>query len=143
MLSTKKSIVEVQVLLIDDNQQAVRLLSMMLRDMGVGKILTASNGKNGQEIIDTAGKGAIDVIVCDWNMPSLTGIELLRYLREKGDHTPFIMITGKDTVESTVEAAKAGVTFYLPKPFGPDKLEQKILLATGLLNLEDDEPRIV
>ncbi|KAF0115865.1 MAG: response regulator receiver [Rhodospirillaceae bacterium] len=143
MISIKKSIVDLQILLIDDNQQAVRLLSMMLRDMGVKNILTASNGQNGQEIIDATDKGAIDVIVCDWNMPGLTGIELLRYLRGRGDHTPFIMITGKDTVESTIEAAKAGVTFYLPKPFGPDKLEQKVLLATGLLSFEDEEPRMV
>ncbi|KAF0138279.1 MAG: hypothetical protein FD153_1409 [Rhodospirillaceae bacterium] len=46
----------------------------------------------------------------------LTGIEALRCLRGKGDQTPLIMITGKDTVESTIEVAKAGVTFYLPKP---------------------------
>lgn len=140
---TKKTTVgELTVLVIDDNQQAVRLLAMMLRDMGVGAVVTAGNGAAGLKAVEEAGRGGIDAIICDWNMPEMTGIELLRRLRASSDPTPFIMITGKDTVESTIEAAKAGVTYYLPKPFGPDKLEQKVLLATGILKLVDDKPRI-
>ncbi|MBF0560421.1 MAG: response regulator [Alphaproteobacteria bacterium] len=131
-----RTIAEISVMVIDDNRQAIRLISMMLDDMGVGKVSTANDAKTGWEAITTA-RPPFDVVVCDWNMPEMTGIELLKKLRSAGNNIPFIMITGRDTIESTITAANAGVSFYMPKPFGPDKLEQKILQATGAVPVVD------
>ncbi|MFN3075915.1 MAG: response regulator [Alphaproteobacteria bacterium] len=131
-----KTIADISVMVIDDNKQAIRLISMMLEDMGVTRIATANDGLSGLQAIQAA-KPPFDVIICDWNMPNLTGIELLKKLRSSGKHTPFIMITGRDTVESAIDAASSGVTSYLPKPFGPEKLEMKILQATGIRVIED------
>lgn len=136
-----KTIDDLSVLIIDDNQQAIRLIKMMLEDVGIPKIATAKDGNAGWEAIDGPGGNDIDVIICDWNMPGMTGIELLKKIRAAGKRVPFIMITGRDTVESTVEAATSGVSYYLPKPFGPEKLVNKILQATGIKVIKDD-PKI-
>ncbi|KAF0138280.1 MAG: hypothetical protein FD153_1410 [Rhodospirillaceae bacterium] len=64
-MTAKKAISDLQILVIDDNQQTVRLLSMMLRDMGVKKVLTAQDSLSGWDILVAAGKGAIDGIICD------------------------------------------------------------------------------
>ncbi|MEO5373188.1 MAG: response regulator [Alphaproteobacteria bacterium] len=136
-----KTIEDISVLIIDDNQQAIRLIKMMLEDVGITRIATAKDGNDGWEAIEKAGAG-LDVVISDWNMPGMTGIELLKKIRSNGKNLPFIMITGRDTVESTVEAATSGVSFYLPKPFGPEKLVNKILQATGVKVVKDPPPKI-
>lgn len=136
-MAKTKTIAELSVIVIDDNKQAVRLISMMLDDMGVGKVATSYDPVSGLEAILTATT-PIDVIICDWNMPNMTGLELLKKLRSSGNLTPFIMITGRDTVESAIDAASSGVTAYMPKPFGPEKLELKILQAAKISGIDDD-----
>ena len=64
----------------------------------------------------------VNVIICDWNMPNMNGVEFLRQLRSVDAEIPFLMVTGRTDVNSVVEAKSSGVTAYISKPFSPQQL---------------------
>jgi two-component system chemotaxis response regulator CheY len=68
----------------------------------------------------------IDVVICDWNMPKLSGIDLLRQMRSVYPDVPFLMITGRSDVESVSMAKASGVTAYIRKPFSSGASEVKL-----------------
>lgn len=124
-----------RILVVEDDPQGMILLKMLLEDLGVTHILEAPNGAEAWKIVQDlhAQKIRVGLIICDWNMPEMTGIELLTKVREIDHRTPFLMITGRGSVESTVEAKMAGVTAYVAKPYTPLQITEKILKALGLL----------
>lgn len=101
------------------------MLRAMLLDMGITQIYEAKNGREALSFIDVAPEMA-DVIICDWNMPNMTGIELLRQLRSVYPETPFLMLTGRKDIDSISEAKAGGVSAYIGKPFSPQQLEVKM-----------------
>ena len=68
----------------------------------------------------------MNLIICDWNMPNMNGVELLRQLRTVDPDMPFLMVTGRTDIESVVEAKSSGVTAYISKPFSSQQLEAKL-----------------
>ena len=116
----------IKVLLVEDNDHAMRLVKMVLRDLGVTQIFTA---KNGREALDFLGdcEDMISLVISDWNMPHVSGIELLTQLRTARPNLPFLMLTARATADSIKEARDHGVDAYLAKPFSPDQLERKII----------------
>lgn len=98
-------------------------------------VIESENGKKAQQFMETGG---IDLILCDWEMPEMTGIEFLQWVREQDDYakTPFIMVTSLDKREHVVEALNAGVNDYVSKPFSAEQLLTKFnrqLVKSGLL----------
>lgn len=84
----------------------------------------AINGLKAQELIN---QRSYDLILCDWEMPEMSGIELLGWLRkEQKNKTPFVMVTSRGDKENVVEAVQAGVNDYMGKPFSKDKLLGKV-----------------
>ena len=75
----------------------------------------------------------VDLILSDWNMPEVTGLDFLRYCRESDSlkDVPFVMITGEAEVAQITEAVKAGVTGYLTKPFSIKNLKDRLLKIDG------------
>ena len=125
-----------KILVVEDNDQAARLIMLVLKDMGAKEVVFAKDGLEAWDQIEGAKKeGAFSMIISDWNMPNLTGIQLLQRLRKTGNPVPFIMITGRGTVDSATQAVDSGVTVYIPKPFTPDQLRVKI--ASTLENASD------
>ena len=90
----------------------------------------AVNGKKAQTIME---RGAFDLILCDWEMPEMSGLELLRWARQSDRYkkTPFIMITSRGDRDHVMEAVKEGVSGYLGKPFSPEQLSGRIVKALG------------
>lgn len=132
------SLENVNILIVDDHAHTRSTISMMLRHIKVGEIFTAEDGLVAKEILDD-GRNKVNMIICDWNMPHLTGIELLRELRE-GPETqvgkvPFLMITGRGDQPSIEEARDNGVSAYILKPFTLSELEKKLqtLIQKSLL----------
>ena len=116
-----------KILVVEDNDQSARLIMMVLKDMGAQEVVFAKDGAEAWDKIEAVKKsGAFNLVISDWNMPNLTGIQLLDRLRKTGSHVPFIMITGRGTVDSATRAVDSGVTVYIPKPFTPDQLSSKI-----------------
>ncbi len=90
----------------------------------------AVNGKKAQIMME---RGAFDLILCDWEMPEMSGLELLRWARQNDSYkkTPFIMITSRGDRDHVMEAVKEGVSGYLGKPFSPEQLSGRIVKALG------------
>jgi len=114
-----------KVLIVDDFQTMRRIVKGVLKELGFKNVVEADNGLAALEVL----KGEkIDFIVSDWNMPEMTGIELLKAVRasEEWKDLPFLMVTSEGRSEQVIEAAKNRVNNYVVKPFTPTTLEEKI-----------------
>ena len=114
-----------RVLIVDDFSTMRRIIKNILRQLGFNNIIEADDGTAAWEILT---KDQVDFIISDWNMPQMTGIELLRKVRaseEFGD-LPFLMVTAEAQQENIIEAVQAKVSNYIVKPFTPETLGQKI-----------------
>lgn len=116
--------------LVADDQPAFRsMIKKMLKDMKIDQVFEAGSGREALRLIDSA-PDIVDMILCDWNMPGMSGVELLRQVRSVGLDVPFLLITGRADRESVIAARDAGVTAFIAKPFSSTQLEAKMRLAT-------------
>jgi two-component system chemotaxis response regulator CheY len=83
---------------------------------------------SGAHAWEMLGQGPVDLIISDWNMPGLKGIDLLRKVRNSEEHkaTPFLIVSAEQSSENIMEAILCGVSNYLTKPFTPDMLKRKL-----------------
>ncbi len=114
-----------RLLVVDDFSTMRRIIKNILRQLGFTNIEEADDGTTAWEIIN---KGGIDFVISDWNMPQMTGIELLRKVRasEEFADMPFLMVTAEAQQENVIEAVQAKVSNYIVKPFTAETLKQKI-----------------
>ncbi len=112
-------------LVVDDFSTMRRIIKNLLRDIGYTDVVEAEDGKLALSQLKT---GQIDFVITDWNMPNMTGLELLKEIRkEKGfDELPVLMVTAESRKEQIVEAAKSGVNGYIVKPFNAQTLREKL-----------------
>ena len=118
------SLPDLNVLVVDDENAVMRLIKMVLADFGVTQVFTAKNGAKALALLGSFDD--IDIIICDWNMPGMSGLNLLQQVRTVDREIPFIMLTGRADLSSVMEARDFGVSDYLVKPFTPEKLEAKL-----------------
>jgi two-component system chemotaxis response regulator CheY len=111
-----------RVLIVDDFSTMRRIIKNILRQLGFTNIIEADDGSAAWEILN---KDQVDFIISDWNMPQMTGIELLRASEEFAD-LPFLMVTAEAQQENIIEAVQAKVSNYIVKPFTAETLGQKI-----------------
>src|SRR5262249_36523888 len=111
-----------QILVIDDEPAIRQILAASLTRAG-HTVDTAASGREG---LMRLSKGDVEVALCDINMPDLTGIEVVREASRSGCDTPFIMMTAFSSVDTAVEAMKAGATDYMIKPLRSDELLQRL-----------------
>lgn len=116
---------QLRILIVEDQQESRALLKQMLSELGVTQVYEASDGRIGLQFIDSAFD-FVDLILCDWNMPAMTGIEFLRQVRSTGSDIPFMMITGRSDHASVIEAKNYGVNGYVRKPYSPTQIEAKL-----------------
>ncbi len=118
---------KMQVLYVEDNEFALNLGKKALQELGFKTVIVA---KDGQEAIDTFEHFPdIKLIISDWNMPKVSGIDLLHIARERWPGVPFVMVTSNDSVEHVAEARRSGVFAYVLKPFTLHGLRKKIISA--------------
>jgi CheY-like chemotaxis protein len=110
------------ILIVDDDPAILLLIKTILADQGY-RLLTAADGRQAQSIIQQKG-GEITVLLLDWEMPNMNGIDMLRWLKDQREyeHTPVIMQTAKEDPENIREGIEAGAFYYLIKPFNRDVL---------------------
>ena len=89
-------------------------------------LYTVDEADNGLDALDMARENTYDGLILDWMMPGLSGVEVLRKLREAGKATPCLMLTARDRVEDRVTGLDAGADDYLPKPFSTAELLARI-----------------
>jgi two-component system chemotaxis response regulator CheY len=122
--------VALKVLVVDDQESVRKMTSLILGEIGIRHIHEAENGKKAMEI---ASLQPIDLIISDYYMDGMDGLELLRAVRGH-PVVPFILLTGRGDRELVVKAAQAGVNNYLIKPFTAQVLRQKIEQVMGKLS---------
>jgi two-component system chemotaxis response regulator CheY len=96
------------------------------------EVMEAENGQQGYDTVAALG-GKVDVILLDWNMPGMNGIELLKLLKADAryQHIPVMMVTTERHPAQIIEAVQAGAAHYMMKPFTMDELTKKILECVG------------
>ncbi len=114
-----------KILIVDDFSTMRRIIKNLLRELGFNNTIEADDGQTALPKLHTGG---IDFLITDWNMPGMSGIELLRTVRADNNlkHIPVLMVTAEAKREQIVEAAQAGVNGYVIKPFTAATLEEKI-----------------
>jgi len=114
-----------KILIVDDLSTMRRIIKNLLRDLGYTNTHEADDGSSALPVL----KGSdFDFLITDWNMPGMTGIELLKAVRadDKLRTLPVLMVTAEAKREQIIEAAQAGVNGYVVKPFTAQALKEKI-----------------
>ena len=113
------------VLIVDDYKTMLRIIRNLLKQLDIENVEEATDG---QEALQKLRNGSFGLVISDWNMAPMTGLDLLKEVRAdarlKG--TPFIMITAESKTENVVAAKQAGVSNYIVKPFNAETLREKI-----------------
>ncbi|GAB7024059.1 chemotaxis response regulator CheY [Salidesulfovibrio brasiliensis] len=114
-----------RILVVDDFSTMRKIIKNILRQLGYTNIVEADDGTTAWDVLN---KDNIDFIVSDWNMPNMSGIELLRKVRGSEEYAdvPFLMVTAEAQQENIIEAVQAKVSNYIVKPFTPETMSQKI-----------------
>lgn len=117
--------VNMKFLVVDDFSTMRRIVKNLLKELGFSNLEEAEDG------VDALNKlrgGGFDFVVSDWNMPNMTGIDLLRAIRADATlkHLPVLMVTAEAKRENIIEAAQAGASGYVVKPFTAATLDEKL-----------------
>lgn len=114
-----------KILVVDDFATMRKVVRNMLRQIGCENVNEAENGEEGFRMAQSDSYG---LIVSDWNMPVMTGLEFLKACRaeEKTKNTPFLMVTAEALKENIIQAIQAGASNYIVKPFTPQVFEEKL-----------------
>lgn len=115
----------IKVLIVDDFATMRRILKNILKQIGFKNLLEADDGTTAMEALE---KNDIDLVISDWNMPKMTGLELLKWVRanKKYAKTPFLMVTAEAQKQNVIEAVQAGVSNYVVKPFTAEAISEKL-----------------
>jgi len=116
---------DMKILIVDDFSTMRRIIKNLLRDLGFNNTAEADDGQTALPILQS---GSFDFLVTDWNMPGMTGIDLLKAVRAdaKLSKLPVLMVTAEQKRDQIIEAAQAGVNGYIVKPFTAITLKEKI-----------------
>jgi two-component system, chemotaxis family, chemotaxis protein CheY len=118
---------ELTVLVVEDDATVRNLICSMLRRLRVAATVYAEDGKQGLQLF-RAAPTTFDLVICDWNMPVMTGLELCTQVRADRPDLPFLMVTGRNDAVSVKTALQSGVSAYIVKPFSPLELKKKIAI---------------
>lgn len=118
------------VLIVDDDKTMLGILRKSLKQLKFDNFVDATDGRMALDVLRSK---EIGMIISDWNMEPMTGIQLLREVRgdDKLKHLPFIMITAESKSENVIAAKEAGVSSYIVKPFNAETLKSKLVSVLG------------
>ncbi|MBW2605037.1 MAG: response regulator [Deltaproteobacteria bacterium] len=114
-----------KVLIVDDFSTMRRIVRNILKQIGFTNMIEADNGKNALKVLK---KENVDLILCDWNMPEMPGIDLLKAIKSDDElkNIPFVMVTAEAQKDNIIDAVKAGVSSYIVKPFTAETVTEKL-----------------
>ncbi len=138
MSASQKSFDRIKVLVVEDDQNTMLLIKRMLLDLGVVNIFTSDNGADALHLLGSFdGQDLVNVVLCDWKMPHMTGLDVLKQIRTCDPDMPFLMITGNADVDSVIEAKAYSVTGYIKKPFSMEVLRKKLRIVQRMLDAKE------
>ena len=113
-----------KILLVDDSSTMRRIQKNTLSSLGFTDV---DEAEDGQDAVSKVGKAPYELVLMDWNMPNMLGIDAVRAIRAAGKTMPIIMVTTEAEKTRVIEALKAGANNYIIKPFEPTTIVSKIL----------------
>ncbi len=121
---------EMRILIVDDYKTMLRIIRNLLAELGFKNVDEATDGSTA---LETLRAKKYDLVISDWNMEPMTGLDLLREVRADDQLAPmpFIMVTAESKTENVVAAKKAGVNNYIVKPFNAATLRSKVAAVIG------------
>ena len=127
-----------KILIVEDATSMRLTLKASLRNMGFENLIEASDGQKALKLMKTK---SVDLIISDWMMPNLSGLELFNEIKKDKNlnQIPFILLTGNDQKEGVTQAIKTGIKHYIVKPFSPNKLFEKMVELLEQQNKVDDK----
>ena len=113
------------VCVVEDERVSRTMIVELLKKMGINKIVASTNG---QIALDKLKTQKVDLIISDWHMPVMDGLEFFRAIKKENllEDTPFLMVTVEDSKEKVVEALKMGIRDYIVKPLHKSSFESKV-----------------
>jgi len=116
-----------KVIVVDDSSVMRQIIKNNLKQLGFEQS-NLVDAEDGEQALKKISEDAIDLVISDWNMPKMTGIDFLKAIRSDGalKELPFLMVTSEADKEKIMEAVQAGVNQYIVKPFNATQLEEKI-----------------
>jgi len=114
-----------KILIVDDFATMRRIMKNILKQIGFSNIVEADDGTTAMEELK---KNSVDLIISDWNMPKMTGLDLLKNVRGTDGlkDVPFLMVTAEAQKQNVIDAVQAGVTNYVVKPFTAEAISEKL-----------------
>lgn len=127
MADLQKNVERKRVLIVDDQGSIRSVLKLTLNELGITLVDSAPDG---QEAIQHLSNNAYDLVICDWNMPKVSGLDVLRTIRQcpETKTLPFLMVTSTMEANQVKAALAEGVSDYLVKPFQPKVLSMKVMV---------------
>jgi two-component system chemotaxis response regulator CheY len=122
----------IPILIVDDYKTMLRIIRNLLRQLEFQNVEEASDGASALQALEQQD---FALVISDWNMEPMTGLQLLREVRKSPrlKHIPFIMITAESKTENVIAAKEAGVSNYIVKPFNAETLKAKLASVLGPL----------
>jgi len=119
-----------KIMIVDDYSTMLRIIRNLLRQL---EFVNVDEANNGGDALQKLRESPFNLIISDWNMEPMTGLDLLKQVRAdaKLKHIPFIMITAESKTENVVAAKQAGVSNYIVKPFNAETLKTKMASVIG------------
>ncbi len=117
-----------KILVVDDSSTMRRIITNTLKRIGHSDIEEAEDGKDALKQMETH---PIELLITDWNMPIMNGLQLVENVRAKNKKIPILMVTTNAAKDDVIAALKAGVNNYVVKPMTPETLEEKIKAIAG------------
>lgn len=118
------------ILILDDSEMMRKRIARALRQSGLDTSV-AAEAENGIKGLEALTSQSVDLVLCDWNMPEMDGLQFIKEAR-KEFKTPIVMLTTESSQERIMEAMEAGADGYVTKPFTPEKLAMKLSLILGI-----------
>lgn len=125
MYMPEDPIKSLRILVVEDQQQTRVWIADVLKQMGVREVLTANDGTEALDMLHRDLDG-VDIVICDWAMPRMNGMDLLAAVRSLRPNLPFIMETGHGTKDHVLAARAQGVDAFIVKPYSAAQLEVRI-----------------
>ncbi len=125
-MAIASAIAKKNILIVEDSISMLHTIKSSLRAQGFENLIEANDG---QIALDLMNKSKIDLAICDWMMPNMSGLELFNTIKSDQNlkNICFILLTGNDQKDHVTEALKAGIKHYMVKPFNPKKLFEKVV----------------
>lgn len=118
-----------KILICDDDAMILKIITHIFAELGATNVHSTRSPRTALQLLRESEKKPFNLFICDWMMPEMSGLEVLKRVRKAGLAVPFVMLTGKSTSDAVSQAVSEGVDAYITKPFTGDEIQRKVKMV--------------